>query len=158
MAAPSQPTTTIGQPQHQGLVSPFGETPTHPGPTTLDDVCDLLHRLITAVSDLTTRVAETEEATKDVRVTVESISQQVNIIAGKIDGPRTPEQRNPARTVDETPRAGTTGRQRVKLEEPAPIWHSLISEDESEAEAATPAANTSRICAASIPLACPRRS
>ncbi|CCO33943.1 Retrotransposon-derived protein PEG10 AltName: Full=Embryonal carcinoma differentiation-regulated protein [Rhizoctonia solani AG-1 IB] len=152
MAAPTQPTTTLGQPQHQGLLSPFGETPTHPGSTTLDDVRDLLHRLITAVSDLTTRVAETEEATKDVRVTVESISQQVDIIAGKVDGPRTPEQVNPIRTVDETPRAGTTGRQRVKIEEPAPIWHSLISEDESETETTTRAGNTSRIRAASIPL------
>ncbi|CEL57199.1 hypothetical protein RSOLAG1IB_12079 [Rhizoctonia solani AG-1 IB] len=145
MATPAQPTATLGQPQHQGLVSPFGEAPTHPGSTTLDDVRDLLHRLISAVSKLTTRVAETEEATKDVRVTVESISQQVDIIAGKVDEPRTPEQRNPAQTVDETPRAGTTGKQRVKLEEPAPIWHSLISEDESETEGTTQAANTSRI-------------
>ncbi|CEL53440.1 hypothetical protein RSOLAG1IB_11372 [Rhizoctonia solani AG-1 IB] len=95
MAAPSQPTTTLGQPQHQGLVSPFGETLTHPGSTALDEVCDLLHRLITAVSELTTRVTETEEATKDVCVTVESISQQVDIIAGKVDEPRTPEQGNP---------------------------------------------------------------
>ncbi|CCO33823.1 Retrotransposon-derived protein PEG10 AltName: Full=Embryonal carcinoma differentiation-regulated protein [Rhizoctonia solani AG-1 IB] len=158
MATPAQPTTTLGQPQHQGLVSPFGEAPAHPGSTTLDDVRDLLHRLITAVSDLTTRVAETEEATKDVRVTVESISQQVDIIAGKVDEPRTPEQGNPVRTVDETPRAGTTGKQRVKLEEPAPIWHSLISEDESETEAATPAPNTSRIRAASIPLVPTTRS
>ncbi|CCO38107.1 hypothetical protein BN14_12272 [Rhizoctonia solani AG-1 IB] len=142
MAAPSQPTTTIGQPQHQGLVSPFGETLTHQGSTTLDDVRDLLHRLITAVSELTTRVAETEEATKDVRTTVENISQQVDVIAGKVDVPRTPDQGHPIRTVDETPRAGTTGKQKVKLEEPARIWHSLLSEDESEAEAATPAANT----------------
>ncbi|CCO35468.1 Retrotransposon-derived protein PEG10 AltName: Full=Embryonal carcinoma differentiation regulated protein [Rhizoctonia solani AG-1 IB] len=152
MATPSQPTATHGQPQHQGLLSPFGETSTHPGSTTLDDVRDLLHRLITAVSDLTTRVAETEEATKDVRVTVESISQQVDIIAGKVDGPRTPEQVNPIRTVDETPRAGTMGRQRVKIEEPAPVWHSLILEDESETETTTRASNTSRIRAASIPL------
>ncbi|CCO35545.1 Retrotransposon-derived protein PEG10 AltName: Full=Embryonal carcinoma differentiation-regulated protein [Rhizoctonia solani AG-1 IB] len=152
MATPSQPTATHGQPQHQGLLSPFGETPTHPGSTTLDDVRDLLHRLITAVSDLTTRVAETEEATKDVRVTVESISQQVDIIAGKVDGPRTPEQANPIRTIDETPQAGTMGRQRVKIEEPAPVWHSLISEDESETETTTRVGNTSRIRAASIPL------
>ncbi|CCO37542.1 hypothetical protein RSOLAG1IB_12541 [Rhizoctonia solani AG-1 IB] len=158
MATPAQPTTTLGQPQHQGLVSPFGETPTHPGSTTLDDVCDLLHRLITAVSELTTRVAETEEATKDVRATVENVSQQVDIIAGKIDKPRTPEQRNPVRTVDKTPRAGTMGKQRVKLKEPAPIWHSLISEDESETKAATQMANTSRIRAASIPLAPATRS
>ncbi|CCO34844.1 Retrotransposon-derived protein PEG10 AltName: Full=Embryonal carcinoma differentiation regulated protein [Rhizoctonia solani AG-1 IB] len=158
MAAPSQPTTTIGQPQHQGLVSPFGETITHPGSTTLDDVRDLLHRLITAVSELTTRVAETEEATKDVRTTVENISQQVDVIAGKVDVPRTPDQGHPIRTVDETPRAGTTGKQRVKLEEPAQIWHSLLSEDGSEAEAATPAANTSKTRAASIPLAPTTRS
>jgi hypothetical protein len=158
MATLSQPTATPGQPQHQGLLSPFGEAPTHPGSTTLDEVRDLLHRLITAVSKLTTRVAETEEATKDVRVTVESISQQVDIIAGKVDEPQTPEQVNPVRTVDKTPRAGTTGRQRVKIEEPAPVWHSLISEDESEAEAATPAANTSRIHAASIPLVPTTRS
>ncbi|CCO37169.1 Retrotransposon-derived protein PEG10 AltName: Full=Embryonal carcinoma differentiation-regulated protein [Rhizoctonia solani AG-1 IB] len=152
MATPAQPTATLGQSQHQGLLSPFGETSTHPGSTTLDDVRDLLHRLITAVSDLTTRVAETEEATKDVRVTVESISQQVDIIAGKIDEPRTPEKANPVRTVDETPRAGTMGKQRVKIEEPAPVWHSLISEDESETETTTRAGNTSRIRAASIPL------
>ncbi|CEL61120.1 Retrotransposon-derived protein PEG10 OS=Homo sapiens GN=PEG10 PE=1 SV=2 [Rhizoctonia solani AG-1 IB] len=105
-------------------------------------------------------VAETEEATKDVRVTVESISQQVDIIAGKVDEPRTPEQVNPLRTVDKTPRAGTTGKQRVKIEEPAPVWHSLISEDESEVEAATPAGNTSRsrIRAASITLVPTTRS
>ncbi|CCO31296.1 hypothetical protein RSOLAG1IB_12489 [Rhizoctonia solani AG-1 IB] len=95
MAASSQPTTTLGQPQHQGLVSPFGETLTHLGSTTLDDVCDLLHQLITAVSELTTRVAETEEATKDFRTTVKNISQQVNVIAGKVDKPTTPEQGNP---------------------------------------------------------------
>ncbi|CCO37904.1 Retrotransposon-derived protein PEG10 AltName: Full=Embryonal carcinoma differentiation-regulated protein [Rhizoctonia solani AG-1 IB] len=158
MAAPSQPTTTIGQPQHQGLGSPFGETLTHPGSTTLDDVRDLLHRLITAVSELTTRVTETEEATKDVRTTVENISQQVDVIAGKVDGPRTPDQGHPLRTVDETPRAGTTGKQRVKLEEPAQIWHSLLSEDESEAEAATPAVNTSKTRAVSIPLVPTTRS
>ncbi|CEL54636.1 hypothetical protein RSOLAG1IB_11726 [Rhizoctonia solani AG-1 IB] len=160
MATPSQSTATLGQSQHQGLLSPFGEAPTHPGSTTLDDVRDLLHRLITAVSELTTRVAETEEATKDVRVTVESISQQVDIIAGKVDKPRTPEQVNPLRTVDETPRAGTTGKQRVKIEEPAPVWHSLISEDESEAEVVTSAGNTnkSRIRAASIPLTPTTRS
>ncbi|CCO36955.1 Retrotransposon-derived protein PEG10 AltName: Full=Embryonal carcinoma differentiation-regulated protein [Rhizoctonia solani AG-1 IB] len=154
MATPAQPTTTLGQPQHQGLVSPFGETPAHPGSTTLDDVRDLLHRLITAVSKLTTRVTETEEATKDVRVTVESISQQVNIIAGKVDEPRTPEQGNPIQTVDKTPQAGTTGKHRVKLKEPAQIWHSLLLEDKSEAEDATPAAkpSTSGIRAASIPL------
>ncbi|CCO37620.1 similar to pol polyprotein [Rhizoctonia solani AG-1 IB] len=152
MAAPSQPTTTIGQPQHQGLVSPFGETLTHPGSTTLDDVRNLLHRLITAVSELTTRVAETKEATKDVRTTVENISQQVNVIAGKVDGPRTPDQGHPIQTVDETPQAGTTGKQRVKHEEPAQIWHSLLLEDKSEAEAATPAANTSKTRTASIPL------
>ncbi|CCO31286.1 hypothetical protein BN14_05325 [Rhizoctonia solani AG-1 IB] len=98
MATPSQPATTLGQPQHQGLLSPFGETPTHPGSTTLDDVHDLLHWLITAVLELTTRVAETEEATKDVHVTVKSISQQVNIIAGKVDEPQTPEQVNPVQT------------------------------------------------------------
>ncbi|CEL53138.1 Retrotransposon-derived protein PEG10 OS=Mus musculus GN=Peg10 PE=1 SV=2 [Rhizoctonia solani AG-1 IB] len=99
-------------------------------------------------------VTETEEATKDVRVTVESISQQVDIIAGKVDEPRTPEKSNPIRTVDETPQAGTTSKQRVKLEEPARIWHSLLSEDESEAEGTTPVAqpNTSGIRAASIPL------
>ncbi|CCO36649.1 Retrotransposon-derived protein PEG10 AltName: Full=Embryonal carcinoma differentiation regulated protein [Rhizoctonia solani AG-1 IB] len=158
MATPSQPTATLGQSQHQGLLSPFGETPTHPGSTTLDDVRDLLHRLITAVSELTTRVAETEEATKDVRVMVKSISQQVDIIAGKVDKPRTPEQVNPVRTVDETPRAGATGSQRVKIKEPTPVWHSLISEDESEAKVVTPAGNTSRIRAASIPLATPTRS
>ncbi|CCO34953.1 hypothetical protein RSOLAG1IB_11798 [Rhizoctonia solani AG-1 IB] len=152
MATPSQPTTTLGQPQHQGLLSPFGEASTHPGSTTLDDVHDLLHRLITAVSKLTTRVAETEEATKDVRVTVESISQQVDIIAGKVDEPRTPEQVNPIQTIDKTPQAGTTGRQRVKIKEPAPVWHSLISEDKSAPKVVTSAGNTSRIRTASIPL------
>jgi hypothetical protein len=58
-------------------------------------VRDLLHWLITAISELTTRFAETKEATKDVRTTVENISQQVDIIAGKVDKPRTPEQVNP---------------------------------------------------------------
>ncbi|CCO37038.1 Retrotransposon-derived protein PEG10 AltName: Full=Embryonal carcinoma differentiation-regulated protein [Rhizoctonia solani AG-1 IB] len=160
MATPAQPTATLGQPQHQGLVTPFGETTAHPGSTTLDDVRDLLLRLITTVSDLSTRVLETEEATKDVRTTVKNISQQVDIIAGKVDGPRTPEQRNPVRTVDETPRAGTSGKARVKLEEPAQIWHSLLSEDESEAEDATTTAqpSTSGIRAASIPLVPTTRS
>ncbi|CCO31929.1 similar to pol polyprotein [Rhizoctonia solani AG-1 IB] len=138
MATPAQPATTLGQSQHQGLVSPFGETLTHLGSTTLDDVHNLLHRLITAVSELTTRVAETKEATKDVRTTVENISQQVDVIAGKVEAPRTPEQSHP----------------RVKLEEPAQIWHSLLSEDESEPEADPGVkSNTSKICATSIPLA-----
>ncbi|CCO35741.1 Retrotransposable element Tf2 155 kDa protein type 1 [Rhizoctonia solani AG-1 IB] len=98
-------------------------------------------------------VAETKEATKDVRTTVENISQQVDVIAGKVEAPRTPEQSHPVQTIDETPRAGTSGKQRVKLEEPAQIWHSLLSEDESEPEA-DPAvkSNTSKIRAASIPL------
>ncbi|CCO34925.1 similar to pol polyprotein [Rhizoctonia solani AG-1 IB] len=152
MATPSQSTAPTRQPQHQGFSTPFGETITHPGSTTLDDVRDLLNRLILSVSELSVRVAETEEATKDVRTTVKNISQQVNVIAGKVDGPRTPDQGHPIQTVDKPPRAGTTGKQRVKLEEPAQIWHSLLSEDESEAKAATPAANTSKTRAASIPL------
>ncbi|CCO34820.1 Retrotransposon-derived protein PEG10 AltName: Full=Embryonal carcinoma differentiation-regulated protein [Rhizoctonia solani AG-1 IB] len=160
MATSSQLPTAPGQHQHQGLVSPFREAPTHPGSTTLDDVRDLLNRLILSVSELSVRVAETEEATKDVRTTVENISQQVDVIAGKVDEPRTPEQGNPIRTVDETPRAGTTSKHRVKLEEPARIWHSLLSEDESEVEGATPAAQskTSGIRAASIPLVPTTRS
>ncbi|CCO32583.1 Retrotransposon-derived protein PEG10 AltName: Full=Embryonal carcinoma differentiation regulated protein [Rhizoctonia solani AG-1 IB] len=135
MAAPSQPTTTLGQPQHQGLISPFGEALANPGSTTLDDIRDLLNRLILSVSELSVRVAETEEATKDVQTTVENISQQVDNIAGKINEPRTPDQGNPLTAVDQTPRPGTSANQRVKLEPPANVeWHSIHSDKESEAE------------------------
>ncbi|CCO34374.1 Retrotransposon-derived protein PEG10 AltName: Full=Embryonal carcinoma differentiation-regulated protein [Rhizoctonia solani AG-1 IB] len=72
----------------------------------------------------------------------------------------TPEQGNPIQTVDETPRAGATSKHRVKLEEPARIWHSLLSEDESEVKGTSPAAkpSTSGIRAASIPLTQTTRS
>ncbi|CEL52835.1 hypothetical protein RSOLAG1IB_11180 [Rhizoctonia solani AG-1 IB] len=139
MATPSQPTITPGQPQHQGFGTPFGEALAHLGSTTLDDICNLLHHLITSVSKLSTRVAETEEATKDVQATVENISQQVNIIAGKVDKPRTPEQANPTTMVDQTPRPGISGKSRVKLEPPANLeWHSVHSDDKSGAEDPAP--------------------
>ncbi|CCO35596.1 Retrotransposon-derived protein PEG10 AltName: Full=Embryonal carcinoma differentiation regulated protein [Rhizoctonia solani AG-1 IB] len=135
MAAPTQPTTTLGQPQHQGLISPFGEALANPGSTTLDEICNLLSQLIISVSNLSIRVAETEEATKDVRTTVENISQQVDNIAGKVNEPRTPDQGNPLTAVDQTPRPGPSGKQRVKLEPPANIdWHSIHSDKESEGE------------------------
>ncbi|CEL56602.1 hypothetical protein RSOLAG1IB_11963 [Rhizoctonia solani AG-1 IB] len=142
MATSSQPTVTHGQPQHQGLISPFGEALANPGSTTLDDIRNLLNRLILSVSKLLVRVAETEEATKDVQSTVENISQQVNNIAGKINEPRTPDQGNPITTVDQTPRPGLSGKQQVKLEPPANIeWHSVHSDEESKGKDPTPAAD-----------------
>ncbi|CCO35940.1 Retrotransposon-derived protein PEG10 AltName: Full=Embryonal carcinoma differentiation-regulated protein [Rhizoctonia solani AG-1 IB] len=135
MAVPTQPTTTLGQPQHQGLISPFGEALANPGSTTLDDVRDLLNRLILSVSKLSVRVAETKEATKDVQTTVENISQQVDNIARKINEPRTPDQGNPLTAVEQTPRPGPSGKQRVKLKPPANIdWHSIHSDEESKGE------------------------
>ncbi|CCO36486.1 hypothetical protein BN14_10622 [Rhizoctonia solani AG-1 IB] len=135
MATQGQPTAPTRQPQHQGFGTPFGEALTHPGSMTLDDIRNLLNRLISSISKLSIRVAETEEATKDVQATVKNISQQVDIIAGKVDEPRTPEQANPTTAVDQTPRPGTMGKPRVKLEPPANIeWHSIHSDDESGAE------------------------
>jgi hypothetical protein len=117
----------------------------------MDDLRNLLHRLISSVSELSTRVAETEEATKDVRATVENISQQVDIIAGKVDKPRTPEKGNPITTVDQTPRPGPSGRQRVKLEPPANLeWHSIHSDDESERKDPAPATKPARAATISI--------
>ncbi|CCO37008.1 Retrotransposon-derived protein PEG10 AltName: Full=Embryonal carcinoma differentiation-regulated protein [Rhizoctonia solani AG-1 IB] len=157
MATPSQPTVTSGQPQHQGFSAPFGEALTHPGSTTMDDLRDLLHRLISSVSELSTRVAETKEATKEVRATVENISQQVDIIAGKVDEPRTPEKGNTVTTVDQTPRPGPSGKQRVKLEPPANLeWHSIHSDDESEREDPAPATHPAR--AATILIGAASRS
>ncbi|CCO32019.1 Retrotransposon-derived protein PEG10 AltName: Full=Embryonal carcinoma differentiation-regulated protein [Rhizoctonia solani AG-1 IB] len=159
MATPSQLPSGSGQHLHQGLRTPFGEAPTHPGSTTLDDIRDLLHRLITTVSELLVRVAETEEATKDVRTTVENISQQVDTIAGKVDEPRTPEQANPTTAVDQTPRPGAS-KPRVKLEPPANIeWHSVHS-DESEAEDPEPTTRSSghKAQTPSVPLATAARS
>jgi hypothetical protein len=156
MATQGQSTAPSRQPQHQGFGAPFGETLTHPGSTTLDDVRDLLHRLISSVSELSIRVAETEEATKDVQATVENISQQVDIIAGKVDEPRTPEQTNPTRAVDQTPRPGVSGKPKVKLEPPANIeWHSIHSDDESGAEdpGPTTSPNPSKGRTPSVPLA-----
>ncbi|CEL54606.1 hypothetical protein RSOLAG1IB_11694 [Rhizoctonia solani AG-1 IB] len=151
MATPSQPAVTSGQSQHQGFSAPFGEALAHPGSTTMDDLRDLLHRLISSISELSTRVAETEEATKDVRATVENISQQVDIIAGKVDKPRIPEKGNPVPTVDQTPRPGPKEKQRVKLEPPANLeWHSIHSDDESEHEDPAPAANPVRATTISI--------
>ncbi|CCO34527.1 hypothetical protein BN14_08629 [Rhizoctonia solani AG-1 IB] len=139
MATPSQPTITPGQPQHQGFSAPFREALAHLGSMTMDDLRNLLQRLITSILELSTRVAETEEATKDVLTTVENISQQVNIIAGKVDKPRTPDQGNPTTMVDQTPRPGPSRRQQVKLEPPANIeWQAISSKEESEAEDANP--------------------
>ncbi|CEL53179.1 hypothetical protein RSOLAG1IB_06142 [Rhizoctonia solani AG-1 IB] len=135
MATPGQPTITPGQPQHQGFGTPFGETLTHPGSTTLDDIHDLLHHLITSVSKLL----------------------QVNNIAGKVDKLRTPDQGNPTTTVDQTPRPGPSGKQRVKLEPPANIeWHSIHSNEEPEEEdpapVASPKSSRSKTHAASISI------
>ncbi|CEL53449.1 hypothetical protein RSOLAG1IB_11381 [Rhizoctonia solani AG-1 IB] len=161
MATQGQSTAPSRQSQHQGFGTPFGEALTHPGSTTLDDVCNLLHQLISSVSKLSIRVAETEEATKDVQATVKNISQQVNIIAGKVDKPRTPEQANPTRTVDQTPRPGVSGGPKVKLEPPANIeWHSIHSNDKSGAEEPDPATSqkTSKGCTPSVPLTTAARS
>ncbi|CCO35834.1 Retrotransposable element Tf2 155 kDa protein type 2 [Rhizoctonia solani AG-1 IB] len=76
---------------------------------------------------------------------VENISQQVNIIAGKVDKPRTPDQGNPATTVDQTPRPGPSKKQWVKLEPPANIeWHSVHSDKESKGEDPAPVPGTSK--------------
>ncbi|CCO35256.1 hypothetical protein RSOLAG1IB_12016 [Rhizoctonia solani AG-1 IB] len=161
MATPSQPTITPGQPQHPGFSTPFGETLAHPGSTTMDDLRNLLHCIIASVSELSVRVAKTEEATKDVRATVKNISQQVDIIAGKVDKPRTPDQGNPATTVDQTPRPGTSGKPRVKLEPPANVeWHSIHSDDKSGAKDPAPLSSpkTSKARTTSIPLATAARS
>ncbi|CCO34610.1 Retrotransposon-derived protein PEG10 OS=Mus musculus GN=Peg10 PE=1 SV=2 [Rhizoctonia solani AG-1 IB] len=104
-------------------------------------------------------VAETEEATKDVQTTVENISQQVDVIAGKVNEPRTPEQANPTTTVDRTPRPGAS-KPRVKLEPPANIeWHSVHS-DKSEAEDPEPMTRSSghKARTPSVPLATAARS
>jgi hypothetical protein len=87
MATLSQPATALGQPQHQGPSTPVGEAITHLGSTTLDDICNLLQCLGTAISKLTARVAENKEITKDVRSTVKNVSQQVNYIAGTLQKP-----------------------------------------------------------------------
>ncbi|CCO37240.1 Retrotransposon-derived protein PEG10 AltName: Full=Embryonal carcinoma differentiation-regulated protein [Rhizoctonia solani AG-1 IB] len=136
MATPAQPTATLGEPQHQGLISPFGETPAHPGPATLDEIRDLLHLFGDAISELTRRISANEEVTKDVRTTVENISQQVDNIATKVNEPRTPEQAHPVQQVDETPRATTsaTGK-RVTIAPADPIrpWyrnHTPATDDE----------------------------
>ncbi|CCO37086.1 Retrotransposon-derived protein PEG10 AltName: Full=Embryonal carcinoma differentiation-regulated protein [Rhizoctonia solani AG-1 IB] len=162
MATPSQLPTAPGQHQHQGLGTSFGEAPSHQGSMTLDDICDLLQHLGTAIAELTQRVAENEEARKDVRSTVENISQVVNSIAEKVNQPpRTPPQAQPVHTVNKTPRPGPSGKQRVKLEPPANIeWRAISSEEESEAEDPAPTSRTSRIKprTSSVPLATAARS
>jgi hypothetical protein len=120
----------------------------------------LLNRLILSVSELAVRVAETEEATKDVQTTVKNISQQVDHIAGKVNEPRTPDQGHPLTAVDQTPRPGTSGKQQVKLEPPANLeWHSIHS-DESEAERPEPTTRSSKHKArtSSVPLSTATRS
>ncbi|CEL63050.1 hypothetical protein RSOLAG1IB_12635 [Rhizoctonia solani AG-1 IB] len=110
MATQGQPTAPTGQSQHQGFSTPFGEALAHPGSTTMNDLRNLLHRLIASVSELSTRVAKTKEATKEVCATVKNISQQVDIIAGKVNEPRTPDQGNPTTAVDQTPRPRPSGK------------------------------------------------
>ncbi|CAE6381244.1 unnamed protein product [Rhizoctonia solani] len=116
-----------------------------------------LHQLDKAITQLTLRVAENEEVTKDIRSTVENISQQVNNIAGKVDEPRTPDQGNPTRTVDKTPQATTSGKQQVKLEPPTNIeWCHIQSNNESEVKDATPVSKPTtsgnKTCTISIPV------
>jgi hypothetical protein len=142
MATSSQLPSAPGQPQHQGLGTPFGETATHPGSTTLDEVHNLLQNLGAAISALTARVIKNEEVTKDVRTTVKNISQAVNDISGKINKPRTPPQTNPVQPIDKTPRPGTSAGKKVKLEPPANVeWHHITSNNESEAKVVTTATN-----------------
>ncbi|CEL54435.1 hypothetical protein RSOLAG1IB_11682 [Rhizoctonia solani AG-1 IB] len=157
MATPSQLPSGPRQHLHQGLSAPFGETSTHPGSATLDEIRNLLQNLGTAISNLTARVAENEEVTKDVRTTVENISQTVNSISGKVNKPRTPPQTNPVQLDDKTPRPGTTSEKRVKLEPPANIkWCHITSDNKSEAKVVTtetnPVTSGSNPRAASIPV------
>ncbi|CCO37613.1 Retrotransposable element Tf2 155 kDa protein type 1 [Rhizoctonia solani AG-1 IB] len=121
MATPSQPTSAAGQHLDQGIPTPAGTT-AHQGPATLDEIRDLLHFFGDAISELTRRISQNEEVTRDVRTTVENISQQVDSIATKVNEPRTPEQANPVQSVDETPRAttSTTGK-RVTIAPTDPI-------------------------------------
>ncbi|CCO34540.1 Retrotransposon-derived protein PEG10 AltName: Full=Embryonal carcinoma differentiation regulated protein [Rhizoctonia solani AG-1 IB] len=121
MATPSRPASASGQYLDQGVPTPAGTT-AHQGPATLDEIRDLLHFFGDAISELTRRISQNEEVTKDVRTTVENISQQVDSIATKVNEPRTPEQANPVQPVDETPRAttSTTGK-RVTIAPTDPI-------------------------------------
>ncbi|CCO34730.1 Retrotransposon-derived protein PEG10 AltName: Full=Embryonal carcinoma differentiation-regulated protein [Rhizoctonia solani AG-1 IB] len=107
MATPSRPASASGQHVDQGLPTPIGTT-THQGPATLDEIRDLLHFFGDAISKLNRRISTNEEVTRDVRTTVENISQQVDNIAVKINEPRTPEQAHPAQQIDKTPRATTS--------------------------------------------------
>jgi methyl-accepting chemotaxis protein len=89
---------------------------------TLDEICNLLHLLGSAISDLNQRVSANEETTQEVRSMVENVSQQVNSIASKVNKPRTPEHANPVQQVDKTPRAttSTTGK-RVTIAPADPV-------------------------------------
>ncbi|CEL51471.1 hypothetical protein RSOLAG1IB_00006 [Rhizoctonia solani AG-1 IB] len=136
MASSSRPTSALGQHLDQGIPTPAG-APTHQGPATLDEIRDLLHFFGDAISELTRRISTNEEVTRDVRTTVENISQQVDNIATKVNEPRTPEQAHPVRQIDETPRATTsTSGKKVTLAPPAdPIrpWyrtHTPATDDE----------------------------
>ncbi|CEL63985.1 hypothetical protein RSOLAG1IB_10968 [Rhizoctonia solani AG-1 IB] len=96
----------MGQHTDQGIPAPTGTTP-HPGPATLDDICNL-QLLGHAISNLNQRVAANKETTQEVRTMVENVSQQVDGIANKVNKPQTPEQANPVPPVDKTPRATTS--------------------------------------------------
>ncbi|CCO35455.1 hypothetical protein RSOLAG1IB_12278 [Rhizoctonia solani AG-1 IB] len=122
MATPSQPTSALGQHLDQGVPIPAGTTP-HQGPATLDEIRDLLHFFGDAISELTQRILQNEEVTKEVRTTVKNISQQVDNIAIKVNKPRTPEQAHPIQPVDETPRATTSAAgKKVTIAPTDPIW------------------------------------
>jgi hypothetical protein len=97
----------MGQHLNQGVPTPSRTTP-HPGPATLDEICNLLHFFGSAISNLNQRVAANEETTQEVRSMVENISQQVDGIAAKANEPRTPKQANPIQQVDATPKATTS--------------------------------------------------
>ncbi|CCO36147.1 hypothetical protein BN14_10272 [Rhizoctonia solani AG-1 IB] len=135
MATSSRPSSALGQHLDQGIPIPAGTTP-HQGPATLDEIRDLLHFFGDAISELTRRISTNEEVTRDIRTTVENISQQVDNIAAKINEPKTPEQAHPVPQVDETPRATTsaTGK-RVTIAPADPIrpWyrtHTPATDDE----------------------------
>ncbi|CEL63496.1 hypothetical protein RSOLAG1IB_12678 [Rhizoctonia solani AG-1 IB] len=119
MAPTSRPSSALGQYINQGIPVSAG-TSANQGPTTLDEIRDLLHLLGNAISDLNRRVSANEETTQEVRTMVENVSQQVDGIANKVNEPRTPEQDNPVRQVDETPRAtSSTLGKKVTLAPPA---------------------------------------
>ncbi|CCO34837.1 Retrotransposon-derived protein PEG10 AltName: Full=Embryonal carcinoma differentiation regulated protein [Rhizoctonia solani AG-1 IB] len=172
MATPSRPTSALGQHLDQRIPTPAGTT-SHQGPATLDEIRDLLLFFGDAISELTRRISENEEVTKEVRTTVENISQQVDNIAIKVNEPRTPEQAHPIQPVDETPRATTSAAgKKVTIAPTDPIrpWYrvhtpatddggfSLFDAPDVKPLIPTPAPRAPSLGASTIPVGPPGRS